>query len=161
MTLSVRAEFQEGERVVFTARERSMVNVRRATGTDGPIGFTSMELLMIGFGNCTLGILMGQDAMKSLPIGRVMADISAEMQPEPPRIATLDAHIRIETTDPTALAARLPEIQAAVCRCPACNSLNADKQIRITIAGVPSFGAEPTTVIAGDPVACALPSTEG
>ena len=158
MTLSVRAEFQEGERVVFTARDRSMVNVRRATGSDGPIGFTSMELLMIGFGNCTLGILMGQDAIKSAPIGRVSADITAEMQPEPPRIATLDAHIRIETTQPEALAARLPEIQAAVCRCPACNSLNADKQIRITIAGVPAFGHEPITLIEGEPVACSLPT---
>ena len=158
MTLSIRAEFQEGERVLFTARDRSMVNVRRATGADGPIGFTSMELLMIGFGNCTLGILMGQDAMKSLPIGRVSADITAEMQPEPPRIATLDAHIRIETTDPEGLAANLTEIQAAVCRCPACNSLNADKQIRITIAGIASAGREPTKLIEGEPIACALPA---
>lgn len=157
MTLSVRAEFQEGERVLFTARDRSMVNVRRATGADGPIGFTSMELLMIGFANCTLGILMGQDAMKSLPIGRVTAEITAEMQPEPPRIATLDAHIRIETADADGLAASLPEIQAAVCRCPACNSLNADKQIRISIAAIQAPGAEPMTVIEGEPVACALP----
>lgn len=158
MTITLRAEFQEGERVLFTARDRSFVNVRRATGTDGPIGFTSMELLMIGFGNCTLGILMGQDAIKASPVGRVTADITAEMQPEPPRIATLDAHIRVETTDPAGLAARLSEIQAAVCRCPACNSLNADKQIRITIAGVPSFGAAATTVIEGEAIACALPA---
>jgi uncharacterized OsmC-like protein len=158
MTLSVRAEFQQDERIIFTARDRSMVNVRRATSTDGPIGFTSMELLMIGFGNCTLGILMGQDAMKSVPLGRVTAEITAEMQPEPPRIATLDAQIRIETSEPDALAMKLADIQAAVCRCPACNSLNADKQIRISIIGVPAIGSEPTTVIEGEPVACALPA---
>lgn len=158
MTLSVRAEFQQDERIIFTARDRSMVNVRRATSDGGPIGFTSMELLMIGFGNCTLGILMGQDAMKSVPLGRVTAEITAEMQPEPPRIATLDAQIRIETSEPDGLSMKLADIQAAVCRCPACNSLNADKQIRISIIGVPALGSEPTTVIEGEPVACALPA---
>jgi len=158
MSLFVRAEFQEGERVVFSARDRSIVNVRRASADGGPLGFTSMELLMIAFGNCTLGTLMGQDAMKEAEIGRVVADITGEMQEEPARIASLVANIRVETTDPEALAAKLPELEAAVCRCPSCNSLNADKQIRLSIAGPSLLGQPEAPAIEGNAIACALPA---
>lgn len=158
MSLVVDAEFQEGERIVFSARDRSFVNVRRATGDDGPLGFNSMELLMIGWGNCTLGILMGQDPMKDLPIGRVTSHITGEMQADPPRLASLTADIRVETTEPEALAARLDELQAAVCRCPACNSLNAEKQVRISIAPPTLFGEPLPAAFEGAPISCALPT---
>ena len=63
----IRAEFQDGKRIVFTARERSFVNVRE-TRDEGPIGFSSSELLLMALGNCSLGILTNHDLLKDIPL---------------------------------------------------------------------------------------------
>jgi uncharacterized OsmC-like protein len=156
MSIAVHAEFQPGERVVFTARDRGFVNVRRAT-EDGPIGFTSIELLMIALGNCTLGILMGQEAMKDAAIRSVTAELAGEMEADPPRLARVVTEVRIETTEPERLLDGLGELESAVCRCPVCNSLNADRQLRITIAEAASVGPEGRMWESAG-ISCALPS---
>ncbi len=56
---TVRAIAYPGDdrRIVFDARGRALVNVR-AGRDDGPLGFSSGELLLIALGNCALGTIM-------------------------------------------------------------------------------------------------------
>ncbi len=155
MSVTVRAEFQEGERIVFTARDRSTVNVRR-TAADGPIGFTSIELVMIAFGNCTLGTLMGQSALAGVPVGRVTAEITGEMDENPPRLAKLVSNVRIESEDPDRLLAKLAELEHATAHCPVCNSLNAETQINISVSPAARVDRAANATLDGPRVSCEI-----
>jgi uncharacterized OsmC-like protein len=125
----VEADFQDRKRVVFTARGRSSVNVRE-TIDDGPIGYNSTELLLISLGNCMLGTLLGHELLREADVRSAKATLDAEMATDPPRVASVVAHVTLDVADP-ALAARRAELEAATCGCPMCNSLNA--QIHVTL----------------------------
>lgn len=155
MTVTLSADFQQRERIVFTARSRSFVNVRRALD-DGPIGFTSIELLLVAFGNCSLGTLLGQPELADVPFSSVTATIEGETETDPPRLSAVRSTVRLATPEPKRLEALLPELRQRVLNCPTCNSLVATKEIAIEVtAAAPSDTAEPgeATVIA-----CALPA---
>jgi|GEM_PF-1259913 len=154
MTVVVNAEFQDRERIVFTARSRGYVNVRR-TLDDGPIGFTSIELLLIAFGNCSLGTLLGQPELAGVPLSRVTAHIEGETEDDPPRLAALRSTIRLATPEPERLEALLPELRKRTLNCPTCNSLVATKEIAIevTSAQPPEQSEQGESTV----IACALP----
>jgi uncharacterized OsmC-like protein len=119
----IEADFQERKRIVFTARGRSLVNVREAL-EDGPIGFSSTELLLIALGNCQLGTLLGHEALKEADVVSAKAALEAEVVPEPTRVATVVVNVDLVVRD-AGLLERRAELEAATCGCPMCNSVSA------------------------------------
>jgi uncharacterized OsmC-like protein len=119
---TVHAGYQDRKRIVFTARGRSQVNVREMLN-DGPIGYSSTELLLIALGNCTLGALLNQDLLKDAPVTRAEATLDAEMARNPARVVRIDVAIDLETED-SALLAQRDELEALACTCPICNTLS-------------------------------------
>lgn len=129
---SVEAEFVDRARIVFTARERAFVNVRRAVD-DGPIGFSSTELLLIAIGNCSLGTLFGHPSLKDADVSNVRARLNATMAADPPRVIRIDTVITAEVTDPS-LPERFSELEAVACACPMCNSVSAEKVMTVRLS---------------------------
>jgi hypothetical protein len=91
---TVHAEFQDRKRIVFTARDRSIVNVRERIA-DGLIGYDSTELLLITLGNCTLGWLLSNRLLKDEEV------IRAEMAEAPIRVAKRRSTSRSRSRSPT------------------------------------------------------------
>ena len=134
MAAIVSAEFQERDRIIFRARGRSSVNVRRMLD-DGPIGYTSTELLLVAVGNCSLGWLSNHPLLVDEPLRLVTARFEAEMAVDPPRVAKIVATLNFEVTNPGLLAA-VTELEAIACTCPMCNSLTSEREIHIEISMV-------------------------
>jgi len=118
---TVHADYQDRKRIVFTARGRSQVNVRESV-EDGPIGYTSTELLLIALGNCTLGALLNQDLLKDVEVLRAEATLDAQMERNPARVVSITVDIDLEVADESVLAHRT-ELEALACTCPICNTL--------------------------------------
>jgi len=118
---TVHADYQERRRIVFTARGREHTNVRE-TAVDGPVGYTSTELLLIALGNCTLGALLNQEILKDAQVISAEATLSAEMAQNPVRVKRIDVVIDLAVADP-ALLDRRDDIEAVACTCPICNTL--------------------------------------
>ena len=118
---TVHADYQDRKRIVFSARGREQVNVREMTG-DGPVGYTSTELLLIALGNCTLGALLNQEILKDAPVVSAEATLSAEMAQNPVRVKRIDVAIDLAVADPALLDQRA-ELEAVACTCPICNTL--------------------------------------
>jgi uncharacterized OsmC-like protein len=119
---TVHADYQDRKRIVFTARGRSQVNVRE-TVEDGPIGYTSTELLLIALGNCTLGALLNQELLKDVEVLRADATLDAQMERNPARVVSITVDIDLEVADESVLAHRA-ELEALACTCPICNTLS-------------------------------------
>ena len=122
------AEFHDRKRIVFTARGRSSVNVRESL-EDGPIGYSSTELLLIALANCQLGTLLGHDLLRDADVISATASLEAGMASDPPRVASVDVAARLVVRDPDLLTHR-ETLEAATCGCPMCNSVSA----RITVS---------------------------
>ena len=133
----VEAEFQERKRIVFSARGRSSVNVRGSV-EDGPIGYSSTELLLIALANCQLGTLLGHEILRDAEVLSATAALEAGMAPDPPRVVTVDVDVKLVVCDP-ALLDRRAELEAATCGCPMCNSVSAAINVRLSMeAAAPS-----------------------
>jgi len=132
---TVTAEFQERKRIVFSARGRSSVNVREEIA-DGPIGFSSAELLLIAVANCSLGTLLGHPLLANENVRSVNATLSAEFASDPPRIASIRSVVELDVEN-AALADRVKELEGIGCTCPMCNSLSAkvSLELRLVKAG--------------------------
>lgn len=132
MATTVHAEFQQRDRIIFRARGRSSVNTRRMLD-DGPVGYTSTELLLIALGNCSLGWLSNHELLADEPLPLVTARIDADGATEgPPRILKIAIDIELEVTNPELLA-KAAELEMVACTCPVCNSLIAEKDVRLTV----------------------------
>ncbi|MGD9934388.1 MAG: OsmC family protein [Dehalococcoidia bacterium] len=127
----VEADFQDRKRIVFSARGRSSVNVRESL-EDGPIGYSSTELLLIALANCQLGTLLGHELLKDANVVSATAALEAGMAPDPPRVATVDVDVKLVVTDSSILAHHA-ELEAATCGCPMCNSVNSAITVRLAI----------------------------
>ena len=92
----VEAEFQERKRIVFTARERSSVNVRVESADGGPVGYTSYELLLIALANCTLGVVMNHDSLTDLPVHECRAVLEATTARAPSRVDSITVRLELE-----------------------------------------------------------------
>ncbi len=133
------AEFQDRKRIVFSARGRSSVNVREALD-DGPIGFSSTELLLIALANCQLGTLLGHDLLKDANVLSATAELEAVMASDPPRVAAVDVDVKLVVSDSSLLAHRA-ELETATCGCPMCNSVSAAITVRLAIGVAGPGGA--------------------
>jgi uncharacterized OsmC-like protein len=131
----VSAVFLDRKRIVFTARERAFVNVRESL-PDGPVGFSSTELLLIAVGNCSLGTLFGHPLLKDAAVSNITADLAATMASDPPRVTRIETTITADVADPE-LVARQSELEAIACACPMCNSVTAEKQLRVRLTLAP------------------------
>lgn len=116
---TVFAEYQDRRRIVFTSRGRSSVNVRESLD-DGPIGYTSTELLLIAMGNCSLGTLLNHPLLKDETIDRAYASIEAAVEPETNRVTSVALNIEIHV-DNTSLQEHLDELAAVACTGPTCS----------------------------------------
>ena len=126
---TVRAEFAERKRIVFTARERAFVNVREAAA-DGLIGFSSTELLLIAVGNCSLGWLFNHPLLKEEDVFNIRADLRATMASEPSRVVRIETAVTGEVANPELLK-HIAELEAIACTCPMCNSISAEKVVSV------------------------------
>ena len=127
----VEAEFQDRKRIIFTTRERSFVNVRE-TVEDGPIGFSSGELLLIALGNCSLGTLLNHDLLKDVPVRKVHATLESEGERNPSRISKIKVTLELEVDDP-ALLARHDTLERAADSCPIGNTLRFKPEIELEL----------------------------
>lgn len=118
---TVHADYQDRQRIVFTARGRSQTNVREMAD-DGPIGYSSTELLLIALGNCTLGALLNQQLLQDVEVLRAEATLEAEMLPNPARITRIEVDIDLQVADEAILTHRA-DLEALACTCPLCNTL--------------------------------------
>jgi uncharacterized OsmC-like protein len=126
---SVRAEFIDRRGIIFTARGRMFMNVREAVA-DGPIGFSSTELLLIAIGNCSLGTLFNHPLLKDARVSDIRAELHATMASEPPRVARIETVITAKVADPELLK-HTAELEAITCACPMCNSLSSEKTLTV------------------------------
>ena len=132
---TVRADYQDRKRIVFTARGRSQVNVRELVD-DGPVGYSSTELLLIALGNCTLGALLDQELLRDVEVLRAEATLEAETARNPTRVVRIEVAIDLEVADP-AILEHQAELEALACSCPICNTLSNVEivsRLRITAA---------------------------
>ena len=125
------AEFLEGNRVIFSARGRSFVNARE-TLPDGPIGYSSGELLLIALANCSLGILTNHELMKDVPIRRCKVVLDSEGESNPSRITSISAVVELEV-DEVALAERRDTLERAINHCPVGNTLRFSPEVTIQL----------------------------
>ena len=127
----VEADFQDRKRIVFSARGRSQVNVRE-TLDDGPIGFSSMELLLIALGNCSLGTLLNHDLLKDVPVRRAFATLESEQARDPSRMGKIKLVIDLEVEDPSLLE-RQGTLERAADACPVGNTLKFSPEIEVEL----------------------------
>lgn len=127
----VEAESFDGKRVVFTARGRSFVNVRE-TLPDGPIGYSSIELLLIALSNCTMGVLLGHDLLKDVPIKSLKIAMDSQGESNPSRVAKIMATIDLEVDD-TTLAERRETLQRVIDNCPVGNTLRFSPEVSLEL----------------------------
>lgn len=132
----VQAEFLPGKRVLFTARGRTQVNAREVL-PDGPIGYSSGELLLIALANCSLGILTNHELMKDVTYRNLTATLSCDTLQNPSRFDNFRVVIDLEVDDP-ALLARRETLERAAGHCPVGNTLHGGShvtlELRMTVA---------------------------
>lgn len=127
----VEAEFQERKRIVFTARERSSVNVRLESADGGPVGFTSYELLLTALANCTLGVVMGHGSLADLPVTGCRAVVEATAARAPSRVAAINVRVEVEVDGGDE---RLQEtLQRVAESCPVGNTLRMPPEITVQL----------------------------
>ena len=128
----VEAEFQDRKRIVFTARERSQVNVRVEGADGGPIGYTSYELLLIALANCTLGVVMNHDSLKDVPVKECRAVIEATTARAPSRVDSITMRVEVDVEGGDE---RLRStLQRVADSCPVGNTLRMPPEITIELA---------------------------
>jgi len=130
---TVTADYRERARIVFEARGRHFTNIRTPAADEGPVGYTSTELLLIAVGNCTLGALLNHELLRDAEVLHASAVLEAAMIPNPARIDRIDVAIRLEVVDP-ALLEQLEAIEIASCECPLCNTLGEKVRTRVDLS---------------------------
>ncbi|MGD9891700.1 MAG: OsmC family protein [Dehalococcoidia bacterium] len=127
----VAAEFQERKRIVFTARERSSVNVRVESADGGPVGYTSYEMLLMALANCTLGVVMGHESLADLPVTGCRAVIEATSARAPSRVDSITVRVELDVEGGDE---RLRQTLARVAdSCPVGNTLKNPPQINVQL----------------------------
>jgi uncharacterized OsmC-like protein len=143
----VTADFQEGSRVIFTARDRATVNVRAASSDGTPIGFTSSELLLIALANCTLGTVQHHDSLAGIPVRGLRAVLECTTARAPSHFDDIKVRVELDV-DEGALTERQSEtLQRVADACPVGNTLKLPTSVSVQL------------VINGQPVGAVAPAT--
>jgi uncharacterized OsmC-like protein len=119
---TVTADYQDRKRVVFNTRGREFINVRETAPDGGPTDFSSVELLLIALGNCTLGALLNHELLTDAPVSRAYATLDAQMAKFPTRVEHITVDIELEVGDPD-LMQHYETLSVDSCTCPLCNTL--------------------------------------
>ncbi|MBI4199216.1 MAG: OsmC family protein [Chloroflexi bacterium] len=125
------ADYQGRKRIVFTARERSLVNVRVARD-DGPVGLTSEELLLVALGNCTLGTLLKHDLLKEVPVRHCRATLESDWADDPRRVVAIRVVIELEVED-AKVRGREDTLRRVAERCPIGNTLRSSPRVDVEL----------------------------
>jgi uncharacterized OsmC-like protein len=133
-TVFAEAHRSEGRRIVFGARTRSFVNVREGR-EDGPIGFTSIEMLLMALGNCALGTVMESSMVAKANVQRMGIHLDADMLNDPRRLGPVAVVVELQSSDP-ALKAQEAALTQMAATCPVANTLSGglDLDIRVTVS---------------------------
>lgn len=127
----VEADFQERKRIVFTARERSSVNVRVDSADGGPVGHTSYEMLLMALANCTLGVVMNHDSLADLPVTGCRAVIEATSARAPSRVDSITVRVEVDVEGGDE---RLQQtLERVADSCPVGNTLKNPPQINVQL----------------------------
>jgi uncharacterized OsmC-like protein len=133
------AELVEGKRIVFTARGRSQVNVREI-GADGqPIGFTSVELLLMALANCTLGEVSNSPALAAVDAANLRVTLESSMAREPLRVGRIDVTVEVEGPGP-AVEGASDGLLASSSGCPVANTLRFSPEIEVKVRAMRTDG---------------------
>lgn len=121
------AEFVERREIQFeieraNGTHRTFTNVRATAEDGGPVDYSSVELLLIAVGNCTLGWLLNNGRLADAEVTRAVADVDATMQEFPRQVGHIHTTVEIEVTDPELLEHR-DEIEIGACGGPMCAAL--------------------------------------
>jgi uncharacterized OsmC-like protein len=137
-TARVEAEFQERKRIVFSARERAAVNVRVESADGGPVGYTSYEMLLMALANCTLGVVMGHESLKDLPVSGLRATLEATSARGPSRIDGITVRLELDVEGGDERLQRT--LQRVADACPIGNTLKHPPRIDVELVlnGVPA-----------------------
>lgn len=127
----LQAEFLPGKRVLFTARGRAQVNAREVL-PDGPIGYSSGELLLIALANCSLGVLTGHELMQDVTYRNLTATLSYDSLQNPSRFDNFKVVIHLEVDDP-ALLERRATLERVAGHCPVGNTLDGGAQVNVQL----------------------------
>jgi uncharacterized OsmC-like protein len=130
------AEFQQPERIVFSARERGQINVRVESADGGPVGFTSFELLLIALANCTLGVVMHHDSLKGRVVRSCRAVIDGRAARAPSRLDEIRVAVEldVEGGDETLRTV----LQRVAESCPVGNTLRLPPAIHVDLSLAPA-----------------------
>lgn len=128
-TVSATSYPRDGRRIIFAARGRSLVNVRE-TRDDGPLGFSSGELLLIALGNCALGTILESPDFEDVNVSRVELVLHSDPEKEPYRLGPITLEIAMEG-ERDLLDERKPTIEALARNCPIANTLRSTPSIEI------------------------------
>jgi uncharacterized OsmC-like protein len=144
----VEAEFQERKRIVFTARERSSVNVRVNSADGGPVGYTSYEMLLMALANCTLGVVMGHESLAELTVTGCRAVIESTIARAPSRVDSITVRVEVDVEGGDE---RLQQtLERVADSCPVGNTLKNPPQINVQLVinegRVPPVAAGTTAV---------------
>ena len=127
----IEADFQERKRIVFTARERSSVNVRVPSADGGPVGYESYELLLMALANCTLGVVMNHGSLADLPVQGLRAVVDATAARSPSRVDSINVRVEVDVEGGDE---RLQEtLQRVADSCPVGNTLKMPPQINVQL----------------------------
>lgn len=134
---TVTAEYFDRREIRFETRGRTFTNVRApAPDGSGPTDYTSVELLMIAVGNCTLGHLLNSAPLDTAEVTRATATVEATMADFPRRVAHVHTEVEIEVTDPLLLDQR-EAIEGGSCNGPMCAALGdlLSATVRLSLRG--------------------------
>lgn len=135
-TTRVEAEFQDRRHIIFTARERSAINVRVESADGGPVGMTSYELLLMALANCTLGVVMGHQSLENVPVTACRAVLEAESGSAPSRVGAIRVKVEVEVPEEDA---RLEQtLQRVADACPIGNTLKLPPELTVELKVVPA-----------------------
>ena len=127
----IAAEFQDKRRIIFTSRDRSFVNVREMRG-DGPIGFSSGELLLMALGNCSLGTLLKHELFEDISPSKVTATLESTSETNPSRMSAIKIDIELDV-DEESLQGREDTLERIADNCPIGNTLRFTTEIAVTV----------------------------
>jgi uncharacterized OsmC-like protein len=127
----IEAEFQDKRRIVFTSRDRSFVNVRDMRD-DGPIGFSSGELLLMALGNCSLGTLLNHEIFDDISPSKVTASLESIGEANPSRMSAINVNIEIEV-DEESLQGREATLERIADNCPIGNTLRFTPEVEVKV----------------------------
>lgn len=135
---TVTADYQDRKQVVFHTRGREFINVREIAPDGGPTDFSSVELLLIALGNCTLGALLNHQLLKDEPVTRAFATLDAQMAQFPTRVEHITVAIDLEVGNPD-LMQHYAALEVDSCTCPLCNTLagKISTTLNMTVAPAP------------------------